>query len=236
MKLLSPLNADTQGKLIQQMSGLQSGGSSLPRSYHNMEHLHSMQSRVIDMGCNADDFIAMHLAIWFHDLYYNSQAPKGENEDRSCELVDRWFVQQADLRVLAEKDQRLTERVKLYIQRTKTHEMLPTDDQPSNTVLNPVALARFLRADLDVFTQHPRRYWQYLIKLRMEYAWADDTQWRKGRITFLEGMLSKPEILPIATNEANEARSYALHADARANLTTELTLLRENKSYLQWQL
>mgnify|MGYP001559674616 CR=1 FL=1 len=231
MNLIPSLRPDTQGKLIQQMSGLQSGGSSLPRSYHNMEHLQQMFGVLDLFGHNVEDFLSMHLAVWFHDLHYDCRAPKGENEDRSCELVTRWFSSRPDLARLAEKDNHLVERIQLYIQRTKTHELTADDASDSNHVLNPRCLMHFLWADLHVLSADAPDYWQYLVKLRTEYACFDDAQWRRGRINFLESMLARPSILAIRPGEDLPSEETW----ARRNLNFELQQLRENKSYLQWQ-
>jgi predicted metal-dependent HD superfamily phosphohydrolase len=222
MKLIPSLSADTNGKLIQRMSGMQSGDNGLPRSYHNLTHMQEMNDVLDYYGCDNVAFLSMHLAVWFHDLYYDCRSPKGENEDRSCELVDHWFATQPDLIQLAEADNRLVARIHIYIQRTKTHELTADDKaEARNNVLNPRAIIKFLRADLNSFTLDSSGYWQYLVRLRAEYACYTDAQWQRGRINFLEGMLARSSILPSMPNEGPSDAELA----AQRNLTKELNQL-----------
>jgi len=183
------------------------------------------------LGCSEQNFLAMRLAVWFHDLYYDSQAPKGENEDQSCELVDVWFRELDDLRSLAEDDDQLIAKIKLYIQHTKTHQLTPVSATDHGNLLNGTSIARFLRADLAQFFNSPREYWQYLIQLRAEYSWVDDATWRRGRMRFLDEMLARTTLIPKMPHEVFDTYEQ----QARINLNNERVLLLENKSYLQWQ-
>jgi predicted metal-dependent HD superfamily phosphohydrolase len=138
--------------------------SSPGRHYHSVEHLVEMFAIANQLAPAGSDSTAMQLAIWFHDVVYDTHAH--DNEEQSAELA-REII--SGLRV----PENLIETVARLVMApyyTRDWEALPAPD-PTN-----------LRdADLGVLGSIPEHYLRYAIDIRLEYDWGPQAGSREGR-------------------------------------------------------
>ena len=60
------------------------------RHYHTLEHLAHCLRELDIAKDHVVEFSATEMAIWFHDIIYQPQSKKGENETQSNELFIEW--------------------------------------------------------------------------------------------------------------------------------------------------
>jgi predicted metal-dependent HD superfamily phosphohydrolase len=170
------------------------------RRYHDLAHLAAVLGLVDGLAASARDVDAVRLAAWYHDAVYDPQ--RTDNEQVSAERA------RAGLRGLVD-DERLAEVVRLVLL-TASHD--PEPDDADGAVL--------CDADLAVLASPPDAYATYASAVRAEYAHLSDAEFTAGRIAVLEHLLGLPRLYrsPAAPEEWT--------ARARANLTAELSLLR----------
>ncbi|MEM9683442.1 MAG: hypothetical protein AAF942_09265 [Pseudomonadota bacterium] len=159
------------------------------RHYHNLVHVVEMLDCLEEAGHLAVDRDAVELAIWFHDVIYDSDAPHGANERDSAALLDELCP------VPAAKP---------------AHGMIlqsihhgPSAD-PDTQLFCDLDLYR-LSGPLDTFLKHGA-------DVRREYASVSDEDWAAGRAKFFAGMAKRPEIYQTAFWRER------LEGQARANL------------------
>ncbi len=95
------------------------------------------------------------------------------------------------------------------IRATAKHEVIE-DDTDS---------AIFLDADLAILGSSEEDYDKYAAKIRQEYAWVPDDQYRAGRKTVLTNFLSRPKIY------FTERAGKDLEEQSRKNIERELVRL-----------
>ena len=171
------------------------------RRYHDLNHLAAVLGLVDELAAAAADADAVRLAAWYHDVVYDPA--RTDNEQVSAERA------RAGLRGLV-PDERLAEVVRLVLL-TAGHDPEPGDADG----------AVLCDADLAVLASEPDRYAVYASAIREEYGHLTDAEFTAGRIAVLERLLALPELYRVPT----VAAEWTLRA--RANLTAELTLLRQ---------
>jgi predicted metal-dependent HD superfamily phosphohydrolase len=170
------------------------------RRYHDLRHLAAVLGLVARLEAAASDPAAVRLAAWYHDVVYDPR--RGDNEQVSAERAA------VGLRGLV-PGARLAE-VRRLVLLTAGHDPEPGD-------ANGAVLCD---ADLAVLAGPPDAYAAYASAVRAEYGHLTDAEFTAGRITVLEHLLA----LPALFRTPDAARRWA--EPARANLTTELALLR----------
>jgi predicted metal-dependent HD superfamily phosphohydrolase len=171
------------------------------RRYHDLNHLAAVLGLVDELAAAAADADAVRLAAWYHDVVYDPA--RDDNEQVSAERA------RAGLRGLV-PDERLDEVVRLVLL-TAGHDPEPGDADG----------AVLCDADLAVLASEPARYAVYASAIREEYGHLTDAVFTAGRIAVLERLLALPELYRVPTVAAEWTQR------ARANLTAELTLLRQ---------
>ncbi|MEV0092376.1 hypothetical protein [Streptomyces sp. NPDC050738] len=171
------------------------------RRYHTPTHLTTVLTHVDTLADHADDPAAVRLAAWFHDAVYRPD--RDENEERSAALAERALP---ELLVPPARTAEVTRLVRL----TTTHDPAPGDT--NGEVL--------CDADLAILAAAPEEYAAYAASVREEYAFVPDEAFREGRSAVLAQLLALPALFrtPHGITHWQER--------ARANLTTELDLLR----------
>ena len=166
------------------------------RHYHTLEHLGEM-FRVAGR-LRASDPGAVMLAVWFHDVVYDTRAK--DREARSAEIAAEWLAP------LGVPEATLT-KVKELIRATAHFSGEPPADPDARHLLD---------ADLAILGAGESRYARYAADIRKEYAWVPDADYRAGRAKVLEAFLARPRIY----------FADVLHAEgdaaARRNLRAEL--------------
>jgi predicted metal-dependent HD superfamily phosphohydrolase len=164
------------------------------RFYHTLDHIGAMLETVASLASFARNLNAVKLAVWLHDVFYDSRA--SDNEVRSAEyaeqLCGKLSIQEG--RVVAS-----------LIVKTKMHE---AGDDPDAQVL--------VDADLAIFGASESAYRSYAEKIRQEYAWVPEPDYRIGRRQVLERFLTRPMIFHLLAH---------LEVPARTNIAAEIARL-----------
>jgi predicted metal-dependent HD superfamily phosphohydrolase len=173
------------------------------RRYHNLAHLAAVLGLVDELAGHAADPAAVRLAAWYHDVAYDPL--RTDNEQVSAARARIGLLGLVSPGTVAE-----VERLVLL---TDGHD--PEPDDANGAVL--------CDADLAVLASPPQAYVAYATAVRAEYAHFSDTDFTTGRIAVLEQLLALPALFRTPT-----AQQWT--AQARANLTAELSLLRARSS------
>ncbi|WP_347059284.1 metal-dependent phosphohydrolase [Blastococcus sp. HT6-30] len=170
------------------------------RRYHDLAHLAAVLGLVERLVADVPDPDAVRLAAWYHDVVYDPQ--RTDNEQLSAARA------RAGLRGLV-PDERVEEVVRLVLL-TDGHDVAPGDADG----------AALCDADLAVLASPPGAYAGYASAIRAEYGHLDDETFTAGRIAVLDQLLALPRLYRLPAAAEWEPL-------ARANLTAELTLLRQ---------
>lgn len=159
------------------------------RRYHTLVHILEMLACLEQSGEPANDPDALALAVWFHDIVYDTRAPKAANEQASAD----WLASVSTAPAAAPACQ--------MILHSAHHG--PTAD-PDTRLFCDLDLYR-LAGPYATFLRHGA-------DVRAEYGWVDDTAWAAGRGEFLHGMLARETIYQTGYWQAR------LEAEAQGNL------------------
>ena len=170
------------------------------RAYHNIEHVENFLSFLEKFKQRIRDEKGVKLAAWLHDVIYDTEAK--DNEERSAKLAQDYLGQ---LGVSGE----VMEHVTALIRATAKHEAIEGDSDSEI----------FLDADLAILGSSEEEYDKYAAKIRREYSWVPDDQYRAGRKDVLESFLIRPKIY--FTEEAEKE----LEGSARKNIEREIKIL-----------
>ncbi|WP_400192331.1 hypothetical protein [Hymenobacter sp. B81] len=186
-------------KVWQQLSRAYSAAG---RHYHALPHLRTMFAVLDAHPDPAPDPAVLELAVWFHDVVY--QSLRSDNEARSAEQA-RQLLQATTLR----PDQH--QRLGRLIERTQHHGRAEPDDALDTHLL--------LDADLWVLGAEPTGYQEYARQVRQEYLLVPGLLYRRGRRRVLESLLDAPTLYHTPWAQAQR------EAPARRNLAAELATL-----------
>jgi predicted metal-dependent HD superfamily phosphohydrolase len=171
------------------------------RFYHNLRHVRQVLDTLRSLRDQANNFAALELAAWFHDVVYDTRA--SDNEERSAAFAQETLQ---GLRL----PQNLIDQVSRHILDTWMHTPL-VPDADSHI---------FLDADLAILGSSEAEYRRYADAIRREHAWVPDEQYRLGREQVLRRFLQRPRIY------LTERMFAALEAQARRNLAQEIASLK----------
>jgi predicted metal-dependent HD superfamily phosphohydrolase len=162
------------------------------RHYHNLLHVAECLAEFDSAHHLAKEAVALELAIWFHDVVYDTRAQ--DNEARSAELATRRISE-------AGGSGELCKAAGTLIMATSTHE-------PSG---HPDA-ALLVDVDLSILGKPEERFQEYEAQIRREYDWVPKMTFAEKRAEILGRFLARDRIY---TTEEFHAR-YELQA--RKNL------------------
>jgi predicted metal-dependent HD superfamily phosphohydrolase len=171
------------------------------RPYHNFFHTLALLETIESGRCPVEDRPAMTLAVWYHDLFVDSD-DKGERCFKSPEVRSAEHLESlTEWQPVAVKAARLV----MATQHGNVHGRRSSDEKVIAGI------------DLLVLAQVEASYREYVAHLREEYAWASDADFNAGRVAFLRRMLRCSRIFPrMPCFKADETR-------ARDNMQAELT-------------
>lgn len=169
------------------------------RAYHTLEHLVECL-RAFDAYAGPIPDTLAELALWYHDLVYDTT--RDDNEARSAARAVE------DLRDAGVDEADVLEVARLILE---TRHVTAATDPRAAVVCD---------ADLAILGADPARFARYEAAIREEYAWVPEAQYRAARADILRRFLARPHIY--ATAPARDA----LEARARANLHRSLAALR----------
>ena len=145
-----------------------------PRTYHTLEHVaHCL--RVLDrVRMLADHAEAIEFALWLHDAVFIAE--RHDNEARSADFAGM-------IAGLLGCDPFFIEEVRTLVMITK-HDSCPIGGDAA------------LVADIDlaILGAEPERYEQYRRQIRNEFVFADDEQYRQGRVAALHKLLDRDHV------------------------------------------
>jgi predicted metal-dependent HD superfamily phosphohydrolase len=161
------------------------------RFYHTFAHVENMLEIVESLRAYAQNLNAVKMATWLHDVIYDSKA--SDNEERSADYVER-LCEMCSIPG--------SNLVATLIRKTKTHDA--GDDVDAKVLID---------ADLAILGASESVYSDYCEKIRQEYAWVSEPDYRQGRQRVLQSFLNRPTIYHFLSN---------LEAPARRNLAAEI--------------
>ncbi|MFC4111373.1 HD domain-containing protein [Nonomuraea zeae] len=186
------------------------------RRYHTRAHLAAVLAAVDDLTAgpdgDADDVVAVRLAVWFHDAVYDGRP--GWDEERSAELA------QARLPRCGVPAARIAEVARL-VRLTAAHDTLAGGDRNGAVLCDAdlAVLGRPGHSDPEDHHDDHDDYADYAARIREEYAHVPDDLFRKGRAEVLRRLLAVPALY-------RTRRGHELWEErARANMTAELAAL-----------
>lgn len=175
------------------------------RAYHTLEHIYEC-FRMFDKHVPLDvkDRKAIELAIWFHDVVYETSAQASLRN----ELESSTLLLEEGTRMGFPKD--LIELASAMVLATKTHE------PPKNP---PEALAYFLDVDMSILGQKEEAFDKYEAGVRFEWKWVPDNLFNSTRSGILQKFLDFEWIY--------NTRRFRQHfeGEARANIHRALLKL-----------
>lgn len=154
------------------------------RFYHTLDHVENVLAAVERLGSQARNLKAVKLAAWLHDVIYDSRA--SDNEERSAAYAERLCEQLAIPEGLL---------VASLIRKTKTHDA--GGDADAQVLLD---------ADLAILGAAEPVYRSYAERIRQEYAWVPEADYRRGRRRVLENFLGRPTIFHFLSRLEDPAR------------------------------
>lgn len=167
------------------------------RAYHNLHHIAAMLSLAQQHRTDLQDFRAVFLAIWFHDVVYKPH--RKDNEEASaalaCKELQHWHI-----------TDEVKKKVVHYILATKHHRA--TDDNDLQWLLD---------FDLAILCSPPQAYEIYTQQIRQEYSIYPDFIYNAGRKKAMAAFLERPAIYGKLGDRAEQ--------QARLNITLEISRL-----------
>lgn len=140
------------------------------RAYHALKHINDSLDEFEKIKYILQDPCAVEMAILFHDAIYKAGAK--DNEEKSAELAKDL------IRKVPVLDSSFIKRVAELIIATK-HDIAPTDFDVQVIV----------DIDLASLGYSEREFDKNAAKIRKEFSWVPEEQFRAGRIAFLKSLL-----------------------------------------------
>ena len=145
------------------------------RKYHKFEHIEKMLAFLQTYEQEIKDNVGVKLATYFHDIIYDTKAK--DNEEQSAQYAQNFL---APFGIPDDT----TKHILSLIHATIRHEAIAGDTDS----------AIFLDGDLAILGSSEEEYDKYAAKIRQEYAWVPEDQYRLGRKKVLEDFLNRPKI------------------------------------------
>lgn len=171
------------------------------RAYHTLQHLAECLHHFDAVRPLARQPVAVELALWFHDVIYDTQ--RNDNEEASAQ-----WAQSLLLEVGAPDT--MVQQVMDFIRLT-THGAEPVDRDG----------ALVLDIDLAILGAEPVRFAEYETQVRQEYAWVPWPAFCMGRAQILQAFLQRSSIYRTPFFQTR------FEAQARVNLAASLARLSQ---------
>ena len=169
------------------------------RHYHNQQHIAECLSEFTSARHLAQDPVAVELAVWFHDAFYDPKA--GNNEERSAAMVSN-CLEASGLSPLGPAVHELIMATKAHLTEAGTDAALMVD------------------VDLSILGQNAPRFSEYEAQIREEYHWVPRIIFNLKRAQILEGFLARQRIY------ATDFFAAKYEQSARGNLEASIRHLK----------
>ena len=144
--------------------------------YHNLNHIYSFVELFEKYNNNIQNYKSEFLiSIFFHDIIYIPS--RKDNEDESMNLFNKFYSETNPKNLNKEK-------VIEFISETKNHTL--------NIIHNNEELNYFLDMDMHILSEE--NWEDYENKIRKEYPYLSEIEYKNGRIKFLQSCLNKEKI------------------------------------------
>jgi predicted metal-dependent HD superfamily phosphohydrolase len=174
------------------------------RHYHTLHHIAECLDEFDPVRHLASQPVAVELAIWFHDVIYDTHA--ADNEEQSALLAEQCLSEAG-----AGMDTRLA--VWDLVLSTRTRDATTHVDAPL-----------LVDVDLSILGKKENRFRECESQIRQEYSWVPDAIFAAKRAEILEGFLTRDRIF------STDWFFQACETHARANLQASLARLRNSGS------
>lgn len=144
------------------------------RSFHDLTHINDCLDEFDEIKGFLKNPLEVELAIWYHDVIYNFL--KKDNEEKSAEFFKKSFSNLFGYMPLLKN-------VSELILTTKDH--IPSKNPDSGYLVDIDFYS--LGVPFEVFVENTN-------KIRKEYKYFSDADFKKGRIAFLESVLKKDRV------------------------------------------
>ncbi len=142
------------------------------RAYHTLSHINALLSHAENYQEKFADFESVQLAIWFHDVIYNTK--RFDNESESARIASEFLC---ELNVSKDK----IEKVEQMITATAKHNATGLDFDGK----------LFLDLDLAILGQSESVYRNYSKAIRKEYSFVPWFLYKRSRRKILENFLQR---------------------------------------------
>lgn len=153
---------------------ISSAYNSSSRFYHNLHHLESMLFELEKVKSQIKDWDSTLFSLFYHDLIYDTSRTDNEEQSAKFALKELTALNISSVQI---------EKVNETIQATKSHVL--NSDQDINY---------FLDADLSILGADKDVYKNYTRNVRLEFLQYPSFVFNKGRVGFLEYLLSRDRI------------------------------------------
>lgn len=178
---------------------IQSAYSDSSRHYHTLAHLENLHWHLEEIKFQIQNWDAVLLALFYHDIVYNVK--KSDNEEKSASVAEKRLQSLSVPSVTIERCIR-------HILATKSHTI--SSDNDTNL---------FTDADLCILGISSEEYFQYCKKIRSEYSVYPDMLYKPGRKKVLQHFLAMDRIFK------TEYFFVKFERQARENIGAELLQL-----------
>jgi predicted metal-dependent HD superfamily phosphohydrolase len=144
------------------------------RRYHNLRHIAECLEELDEARHLTDSPETIELAVWFHDAIYDPRA--SDNEERSASLAEQCLRHSGVGESIVGKVSRL-------VLATKHHDVGMVVDAPL-----------LVDVDLSILGQPEKRFLEYEVQIRQEYAWVEETIFAEKRAEILKTFLARERI------------------------------------------
>ena len=150
---------------VRQWTVIESAYGAPERAYHNLNHILDCLARLDEFANLAAEPFCVEMAIWFHDIVYDTHA--SDNEEQSAEAAWEFLGNSPAAKTVS----------RLIL--ATAHRTEPTD-QDSKLICD---------IDLSILGSEPQAYRAYAEAVRREYSWVAAADFRAGRRRVIKGFL-----------------------------------------------
>ncbi len=167
---LSKLGISNPGDIFERLEAAYTDST---RFYHNETHVSECLKYLYEYSYLANNITEIEIAIWFHDAIYDTH--RNDNEELSAAWANDYLNNFAITN-------NIVKNIYDMIICTKTH------------VADNIDAQLMLDIDLSVLGASNEVFESYDKKIRKEYHWISELDYRKGRIEVLESFLKRENI------------------------------------------
>ena len=145
------------------------------RHYHTLDHIDTCLGEFLLARGLAEDPRAVQIAIWFHDVVYDTH--QRDNEKRSANYAYEFCL-----------------RVGLEQYASPVYDLVRATDHSAERIYVSQDAALLIDVDLSIFGKKPPVFDHYEHQIRREYDWVPKEDFRRSRARIIEPFVARPSI------------------------------------------